>query len=128
VEHQIVLVLVQIVEANGTFEPMLDSRKSDRADGAIIVPASRWPDLLVFLIIVVLLLGCPHLGRLLLGHLLPQERDKPYHHDFVVPEILQVIFPILESSLLTCEYKYIYIYIWLHLVIKMEINKNKSMT
>jgi hypothetical protein len=60
-------VLVQIVEAKGTLEPTLDSGKSDGADGAIIVAASRWPGLLVFLLIVVVLL----LGHLLLGCLLP---------------------------------------------------------
>jgi hypothetical protein len=39
-------------------------------------------------------------------------------------------FPILEPSLLTCEYEYIYIYIyeWLHSVILMEIIKNRSLT
>jgi hypothetical protein len=62
VEKQTVLLLVQIVDTNGTLEPTLDSRKSDRADGAIVVAASR---LLVFLIVVVLLLG----------RLLPHERD-----------------------------------------------------
>jgi hypothetical protein len=65
VEEQTVLVLIQIVDANGTLEPTLDSRKSDRADGAIIIAASR---LLVFLVIVVLLLG----------RLLPHEKDKHF--------------------------------------------------
>jgi hypothetical protein len=37
VEEQSVLVLVQIVETNGTLEPTLDSRKSDGADGVIII-------------------------------------------------------------------------------------------
>jgi hypothetical protein len=82
VEEQNVLVLIQIVEANGTLEPMLDSRKSDGADGTIVDAASRWLDLLVLLVIIVLLLG-----HLLLGHLLPQERDKPCHEGFLVPEI-----------------------------------------
>jgi hypothetical protein len=40
VEEQIVLVLIQIVEANGTLESMKDSRKSYGADGGIIVTAS----------------------------------------------------------------------------------------
>jgi hypothetical protein len=57
VEEQTILVLIQIVEANGTLQPMHDSGKSDGADRAIIVAASRWLGLLVFLIVVVLLLG-----------------------------------------------------------------------
>jgi hypothetical protein len=40
VEEQSVLVLVQIVETNGTLEPTLDSRKSDGADGVIIITTS----------------------------------------------------------------------------------------
>jgi hypothetical protein len=97
-------VLVQIVEAKGTLEPTLDSGKSDGADGAIIVAASRWPGLLVFLLIVVVLL----LGHLLLGCLLPRERDNPCHQGFIVPKIcLSMFFPILEPSLLTCESEYI---------------------
>jgi hypothetical protein len=43
VEEQTVLVLIQMVEANGTLEQTLDSWKSDDADKAIIVAASRWP-------------------------------------------------------------------------------------
>jgi hypothetical protein len=58
-----------MVEANGTLEPMLDSRKSD---GSVVIAASRWPGL-VFLLVVILFLGrlLLHrlLGRLLLGHL-----------------------------------------------------------
>jgi hypothetical protein len=48
----------------------------------LVVAASRWPGMLVFLIIVVLLLG-----RLLLGRLLPQEWDKPCIQGFVVAKI-----------------------------------------
>jgi hypothetical protein len=48
-------VLVQIVEANGTLQPIHDSRKSDEADGVVVVTASRWQDLLVFLLLLVLL-------------------------------------------------------------------------
>jgi hypothetical protein len=59
VEEQTILVLVQIVEANGTLQPTHDSRKSDGTDGAIVVAASLWQGLLVFLVVV-----------LLLGHLL----------------------------------------------------------
>jgi hypothetical protein len=51
-----------MVEANGTLEPTLDSGKSDGVDGAIIIAASRWLGLLVFLVIIVLLLS-----HLLLG-------------------------------------------------------------
>jgi hypothetical protein len=72
-EEQTILMLIQIVEANGTLEPMLDSRKSDGADRVIVVAASRWLGLVVFLVVLILahlLLVC-----LLLGHLLPQERD-----------------------------------------------------
>jgi hypothetical protein len=64
VEEQTILVLVQIVEANGTLQPTHDSGKSDGTDGAIVVAASLWQGLLVFLVILLLL------GRLLLGHLL----------------------------------------------------------
>jgi hypothetical protein len=104
VEEKIVLVLIQIVEANGTLEPMLDSWKSDGANGAVGITASRWQGLLVFIIIVVVLL----LDRLLLGRLLPQERDKPCHQGFIVPEILlKLFFPIFEPLLLTCESEYI---------------------
>jgi hypothetical protein len=62
VEERTILVLIQIVEANGTLQPMHDSGKSD---GVVIIAASRWPGLLAFLLVVVLLLG----------RLLPQERD-----------------------------------------------------
>jgi hypothetical protein len=80
VEEQTVLVLIQIVDTNGTLEPMLDSGKSNRADGAVVAAASL---LLVSLIIIVLLLGCLLLSCLLLdclllGHLLPRERDNPF--------------------------------------------------
>jgi hypothetical protein len=71
-----------MVEANGTLELMLDSRKSDGADRAVIIAASRWPGLLVFLDVVV-----PLLGRLLLNLFLPQERDKPSIQGFIVAEI-----------------------------------------
>jgi hypothetical protein len=81
VEEQTILLLVQIVEANGTLQPTHDSGKSDGADGAIIIAASRWLGLLV---IVLLLL----LGHLLLSRLRPQERDKPCLQGFVVPKIL----------------------------------------
>jgi hypothetical protein len=67
-----------MVEANGTLEPTHDSGKSDRADGAVIVIASRWLGLLVFLVVIVLLLG-----RLLLSCLLPKERDKPCIKDWL---------------------------------------------
>jgi hypothetical protein len=40
VEEQTVLVLIQIVEINGTLEPMLDSGKSDGADGTVVIVAS----------------------------------------------------------------------------------------
>jgi hypothetical protein len=83
VEEKTILVLIQIVEANGTLQPTHDSGKFDGVDGVIVVAASRWPDLLVFLIVVILLLGC-----LVLGLLLPRERDKPCPQGFVVPEIL----------------------------------------
>jgi hypothetical protein len=52
VEEQAVFVLIQMVEPNGIFEPTLDSGKSDGSDGAIVVSASRWPSLQVFLIVV----------------------------------------------------------------------------
>jgi hypothetical protein len=39
VEEQTVLVLIQIVEANRTLEPMLDYGKSDGANGAVVVAA-----------------------------------------------------------------------------------------
>jgi hypothetical protein len=57
VEEQTILVLIQIVEANGTLQPMHDSRKSNEDDGAVVIAASRWPGLLVFFVIIVLLLG-----------------------------------------------------------------------
>jgi hypothetical protein len=47
VEVQTILVLIQIVEANGTLQPMHDSRKYDGADGAVVVATSDgqacWP-------------------------------------------------------------------------------------
>jgi hypothetical protein len=43
-----------MVEANGTLEPTLDSGKSDGADGAIVIAASQWPGLLVFLVVLLL--------------------------------------------------------------------------
>jgi hypothetical protein len=70
VEEQTILVLVQIVEANGTLQPTLDSRKSNGADGAVVVATSRWQGMMVFLLIVVLL------SHLLLGCLLPPESVK----------------------------------------------------
>jgi hypothetical protein len=76
VEEKTILVLVQIVEANGTLQPMHDSRKSDGADGAIVIAASRRQGLLVFLVVVVLLV-----------RLIFQERDKPCIQGFVVREI-----------------------------------------
>jgi hypothetical protein len=86
VEEQTILVLVQIVEANGTLQIMLDSGKSDGADGAVIITASRWQGLLAFLLIVVLLSRLL-LGRLVLGRLLPTESVKPSMQGFVVAEI-----------------------------------------
>jgi hypothetical protein len=62
VEEKTILMLVQIVEANGTLQPTLGSGKSVGVDGAVIVAASRWQGLLVFLLVL--------LGRLLLGCLL----------------------------------------------------------
>jgi hypothetical protein len=54
-----------MVEANGTLEPTLDSRKSD---GAVVITASRWPGLVFFLVVVLFL---DHLLlSYLLGHLL----------------------------------------------------------
>jgi hypothetical protein len=41
VEAQTILVLVQIVETNGTFQPMHDSRKSDGDDRVVVIAASR---------------------------------------------------------------------------------------
>jgi hypothetical protein len=78
VEEQTILVLIQIVEANGTLQPMHDSRKSNEDDGAVVIAASRWPGLLVFFIVILLLLG----------HLCPQERDKLCLQGFIVPEML----------------------------------------
>jgi hypothetical protein len=52
-------MLIQIVEANATLEPTLDSRKSDEADKVVVVTTSRWPGLLLFLIVIILfLLSC----------------------------------------------------------------------
>jgi hypothetical protein len=73
-------VLIQIVEANGTLQPMLDSGKSDRANRAIIIAASQWQGLLVFLLIVLL-------GRLLLGCIFPSESVKPSIQGFVAAKI-----------------------------------------
>jgi hypothetical protein len=78
VEEQTILVLVQIVEANGTLQPTHDSGKSDGADRVIVVTASRWQDLLVFLLVILLL------NRLLLGCLLHLESVKPSIQGFVV--------------------------------------------
>jgi hypothetical protein len=77
VKEQTILVLVQIVEANGTLQPMHDPGKFDGADGVVVVTASCWPGLLVFLIVIILLLD----------RFLHQERDKPYIQGFVVLEI-----------------------------------------
>jgi hypothetical protein len=78
VEEQTIVVLIQIVEATRTLQPMHDSGKFDGADRVVVVAASRWQGLLVFLVIIVLL------GRLLLGCLLSQERDKPCIQGFIV--------------------------------------------
>jgi hypothetical protein len=82
VQEQTIIVLVQIVEANGTLQAALDSGKSYGADGVVIVVASHWQGLLVFLLIVILLdrllLGRLLLSRLLLDCLLPLESVKPY--------------------------------------------------
>jgi hypothetical protein len=51
-EEHTVLVLVHIGEANRTLEPMLDFGKFD---GVVIVAASRWPGLMVFLLDIVFL-------------------------------------------------------------------------
>jgi hypothetical protein len=90
VEEQNILVLVQIVDANGTLETMLVSRKSDGAGRAIIVVASRWPGLLVFLLLVILLV------RLLLDHLL-----------LAASFLKKGISLAIMASLLTCESEYI---------------------
>jgi hypothetical protein len=91
VEEQTILVLVQIVEANETLQPTHDYGKSDGADGAVLVASSRWPGLLVFLVVVLplghlllvvaasqwlgllvfLIVVVLLLDRLILGHLLP---------------------------------------------------------
>jgi hypothetical protein len=115
VEDQPILVLVQIVEANGTLQPTLDPGKSDGADRAVVVTTSRWQGLLVFL------LGC-----LLLGRLLPPESEKPSIQGFIVAKIpinlvLQLYNPLFKHVNLN-------IYEWLHLVIKIEMIKNRSMT
>jgi hypothetical protein len=108
VEEQTILVLVQIVEANGTLQPTLDSGKSNEANGAIVVAASQWQGLLVFLLVVLLLghllLGYLLLDRLLLGHLLlgcllPPKSVKPAIQGFVAAEIpinlvLQLLNPL----------------------------------
>jgi hypothetical protein len=83
-----------MLEVNETLEPTLDSGKSN---GVVVAATSRWPGLFIFLIIVVLLLGCLFLDRLLLdyrlfSHLLPQERDETCHQGFVIPEILTSLF------------------------------------
>jgi hypothetical protein len=67
VEEQIILALVQIIEANGTLQPTHDSGRSDRV---IVIAASRWLGLLIFLIVIVLLLGRLLLDCLLLRRLL----------------------------------------------------------
>jgi hypothetical protein len=58
-------MLIQMVEANGTHEPTLDSWKSDGAEGGVVITASRWPPGLIFLLIVILFL-CLVFSRLLL--------------------------------------------------------------
>jgi hypothetical protein len=78
VEEQTILVLLQIVEANGTLQPTHDSGKSDGADEVIVVAASLWQDLFVFLLLIVLL------GHLLLRCLLPSESVKPSVQGFIV--------------------------------------------
>jgi hypothetical protein len=40
VEEHAILVLVHITEANGTLEPILDSRKFDEVDGAVVIADS----------------------------------------------------------------------------------------
>jgi hypothetical protein len=92
VEEQNILVLVQIVDANGTLETMLVSRKSDGAGRAIIVVASRWPGLLVFLFLLLVIL----LVRLLLDHLL-----------LAASFLKKGISLAIMASLLTCESEYI---------------------
>jgi hypothetical protein len=64
-EEQTIPKIVQIVETNGTLQPTHDSRKSN---GAVVVAASQWQGLLVFLLIVILL---------------PQEMNKPCIQGFV---------------------------------------------
>jgi hypothetical protein len=86
VEEQIILVLVQIVQANETLQLTLDSGKFDGADGAVIIAASRWQGLLVFLL-GHLLLDCLLLGRLILGYLLPSKSVKPSIQGFIAAEI-----------------------------------------
>jgi hypothetical protein len=108
VEEKTILVLVQIVEANGTLQPTHDSGKSDRADGAIVVVASRWQDLLVFLLLIVLL------GRLLLYCLLPSESVKPSIQGFIVSGIL--INLVLQFFNPLFQHVNLNIYEWLHLV------------
>jgi hypothetical protein len=55
VEEHIVLVLIHTTKANGTLEPTLDSRKSDAVYGTIVIVASRWLGLLVFLVVIIFL-------------------------------------------------------------------------
>jgi hypothetical protein len=96
VEEQTILVLVQIVEANGTLQPTLDSGKSDGADGAVIIAPFWWQGMLVFQLIIVLLgrlllgcllLDCLLLSSILLSCLLPSESVKPSFQGFVAAEI-----------------------------------------
>jgi ABC-type microcin C transport system permease subunit YejB len=81
-----------MVEANGTLEPTLESGKFDEVDGAIVIVASRWPGLLAFLLVIVLLLSRLLFGRFPLGRLLPLERDKPCYQGFAIPKILTSLF------------------------------------
>jgi hypothetical protein len=47
VVEQAILVLIQIVEANGTLQLMLDPGRSDGADGVIVIAAFWCQSLLV---------------------------------------------------------------------------------
>jgi hypothetical protein len=130
VEEQTILVLIQVVELNGTLQPTHDSRKSDGADGAIIAAASQCQGLLVLLVIVLLLgrllLSCLLLCRLILGSLLPQKMDKPCIEGFIVCGIpMSLVSQFFNSHI---QHVNPNIYELLYLVIKMGIIKNRSMT
>jgi hypothetical protein len=108
VEEKTVFVLIQMVQANGTLEPMLDSWKSDGPDGTVIVAASRCPPGLIFILLNVVFLGCL-LHSCLLGRLL----------------LSRLFFPLFNPHF---EHLNLNVYEWVHLVIKMEIIKHRSMT